>query len=90
VIFMVSVQFVSHSIESWFDVKIEAALDSGLNLGHAALDSSLSDPGQGRRTTAPPTLAGQDPKRRQIHHRWRAREPVTACRARCCCRPTAR
>lgn len=32
VIFVVSVMFVSHSIESWFDVKIEAALDSGLNL----------------------------------------------------------
>lgn len=26
VIFMVSVQFVSHSIDSWFDVKIEAAI----------------------------------------------------------------
>jgi nitrogen fixation/metabolism regulation signal transduction histidine kinase len=43
VIFMVSVQFVSHSIESWFDVKIEAALTSGLNLGHAALDEALSE-----------------------------------------------
>jgi nitrogen fixation/metabolism regulation signal transduction histidine kinase len=43
VIFMVSVQFVSHSIESWFDVKIEAALESGLNLGHAALDEALSE-----------------------------------------------
>lgn len=38
VIFLVSVQFVSHSIESWFDVKIEAALKSGLDLGVAALD----------------------------------------------------
>ena len=27
VIFLVSVQFVSHSIESWFNVKIEAALE---------------------------------------------------------------
>ena len=36
VIFMVSVQFVSHSIDSWFDVKIEAAIESGLNLGRAA------------------------------------------------------
>jgi nitrogen fixation/metabolism regulation signal transduction histidine kinase len=43
VIFMVSVQFVSHSIDSWFDVKIEAALTSGLNLGHAALDEALSE-----------------------------------------------
>lgn len=58
-IFMVSVRFVSHSIESWFDVKIEAAIESGLNLGRAALDEAvaeLSATGQ----TAAATLAGQD------------------------------
>ncbi|OGB27597.1 MAG: PAS domain-containing sensor histidine kinase [Burkholderiales bacterium RIFCSPLOWO2_02_FULL_57_36] len=43
VIYLVSVQFVSRSIESWFDVRVESALESGLNLGRAALDSSLSD-----------------------------------------------
>ena len=37
-IYVVSYQFVSRSIESWFDVKVEGALDSGLNLGRAALD----------------------------------------------------
>jgi nitrogen fixation/metabolism regulation signal transduction histidine kinase len=58
VIFMVSVQFVSHSIDSWFDVKIEAALDSGLKLGQAALDEALSDLGASASTTAV-TLAGQ-------------------------------
>jgi nitrogen fixation/metabolism regulation signal transduction histidine kinase len=43
VIYLVSVQFVSRSIESWFDVRVESALESGLNLGRTALDSSLSD-----------------------------------------------
>ena len=43
VIYMVSVQFVSRSIESWFDVRVESALESGLNLGRSALDASLSD-----------------------------------------------
>ena len=43
VIYTVSVQFVSRSIESWFDVRVEAALESGLNLGRAALDGSLSE-----------------------------------------------
>lgn len=43
VIYTVSVQFVSRSIESWFDVRVESALESGLNLGRAALDSSLND-----------------------------------------------
>ncbi|HZX28487.1 MAG TPA: ATP-binding protein [Telluria sp.] len=42
VIFLVSVQFVSHSIDSWFNVRIETALESGLNLGHAALDDALA------------------------------------------------
>ncbi|HWJ93944.1 MAG TPA: PAS domain-containing sensor histidine kinase, partial [Telluria sp.] len=58
VIFMVSVQFVSHSIESWFDVKIEAALESGLNLGHAALDEALAELSATGQTAAA-TLAGQ-------------------------------
>ena len=42
-IYVVSVQFVSRSIESWFDVRVESALEAGLNLGRSALDSSLSD-----------------------------------------------
>ena len=42
-IYMVSVQFVSRSIESWFDVRVEAALESGLNLGRTALESQLGD-----------------------------------------------
>ena len=33
---------MARSIESWFDVKVEGALDAGLNLGRATLDS-LSD-----------------------------------------------
>jgi nitrogen fixation/metabolism regulation signal transduction histidine kinase len=43
VIFLVSVQFVSHSIESWFNVRVEEALEAGLDLGRSALDSSLAE-----------------------------------------------
>ncbi len=43
VIYLVSVQFVSRSIESWFNVKVETALESGLTLGRSALDASLAD-----------------------------------------------
>lgn len=43
VIYVVSVQFVSRSIETWFDVRVEAALESGLSLGRNVLDASLSD-----------------------------------------------
>ena len=43
VIYLVSVQFVSRSIESWFNVKVETALESGLTLGRSALEASLAD-----------------------------------------------
>ena len=42
-IYTVSYQFVSRSIESWFDVKVESALDAGLNLGKSTLDAIVSD-----------------------------------------------
>lgn len=38
-VYGVSVQFVTRSIESWFDVRVEKALESGLNLGRSVLDS---------------------------------------------------
>ena len=52
VIYVVSVQFVSRSIESWFDVRVESALEAGLNLGRTALDSSLADLNAKARTMA--------------------------------------
>ena len=42
-IYTVSYQFVSRSIESWFDVKVEGALDAGLNLGRGTIDAIVSD-----------------------------------------------
>ena len=42
-IYMLSVQFLSRSIESWFNVRVDTALESGLNLGRAALDSQLQE-----------------------------------------------
>ena len=42
-IYGVSYQFVSRSIESWFDVKVEGALDAGLNLGRVTLDTLAND-----------------------------------------------
>jgi len=40
-VYAVSVQFLSKSIESWFDVKVEKALEGGLSLGRSALDKGL-------------------------------------------------
>ena len=42
-IYTVSYQFVSRSIESWFDVKVEGALDAGLSLGRGTLDAQVNE-----------------------------------------------
>ncbi len=42
-IYVVSYQFVSRSIESWFDVKVEGALEAGLNLGRVTLETLSND-----------------------------------------------
>jgi len=42
-VYTVSVQFLSKSIESWFDVKVDAALEGGINLGQSAIDQMLGE-----------------------------------------------
>lgn len=42
-VYVVSVQFLGKSIESWFDVRVEKALEGGLNLGRNSLDNSLKE-----------------------------------------------
>ena len=51
-IYVVSYQFVSRSIESWFDVKVEGALTAGLSLGRTALDTLANDLANKTRTAA--------------------------------------
>ena len=43
IVYAVSVNFLTHSIESWFNVKVEAALEGGVRLGQSSLDSMLAD-----------------------------------------------
>ena len=42
-IYVLSVQFMSRSIESWFNVRVDSALEAGLTLGREALDAQLVD-----------------------------------------------
>jgi len=51
-IYAVSYQFVSRSIESWFDIKVEGALSAGLNLGRGTIDSIVADLGTKTRLAA--------------------------------------
>lgn len=60
IIYIVSYQFVSRSIESWFDVNVETALTSGLTLGRGMLENSLADfKNRGRQMSE--QLASADP-----------------------------
>ena len=51
-IYLVSVQFLGKSIESWFDVRIDNALESGLTIGRTTLDTMLADLNGKARTVA--------------------------------------
>lgn len=42
-VYAVSVQFLDKSIESWFDLRVEKALEGGLNLGRNALETGLTE-----------------------------------------------
>ena len=42
-VYVVSLQFMAKSIESWFDVRVDNALEGGLNLGRTALELLLTE-----------------------------------------------
>ena len=42
-VYAVSVQFLGKSIESWFDVRVEKALEGGLNLARSTLQNGLDE-----------------------------------------------
>ena len=42
-VYTISVQFLNRSIDSWFDVPVDKAFEGALNLGKAALESSLNE-----------------------------------------------
>ena len=52
-VYGVSVQFLTRSIESWFDVKVDAALEGGITLGQQAIDQMMTElQGKARAITA--------------------------------------
>ena len=75
-VYGVSVQFVTRSIESWFDVRVEKALESGLHLGRSALDSLLLDLGDKARSMATELTDIQESSRRSALLRLREEKGV--------------
>ncbi|MEK6735639.1 MAG: ATP-binding protein [Pseudomonadota bacterium] len=57
-VYTVSVQFLEKSIESWFDVKVDRALEGGMNLGQTMLENLLGELQKKAQTAA---LALSDP-----------------------------
>ena len=51
-IYTVSYQFVSRSIEVWFDARVQGALDAGLDLGRGTLEALVTDLGAKTRVAA--------------------------------------
>ena len=43
IVYAVSVVFLTRSIESWFDVKVDAALEGGINLGQQVIEQMTID-----------------------------------------------
>jgi len=75
-VYGVSVQFVTRSIESWFDVRVEKALESGLQLGRSTLDSLLNDLADKGRAMADELSDLQDASRRSALLRLREERGV--------------
>ena len=75
-VYGVSVQFVTRSIESWFDVRVEKALESGVQLGRSALDSLLLDLGEKARGVAAELSDIQESSRRSALLRLREEKSV--------------
>ncbi|HWI11372.1 MAG TPA: histidine kinase dimerization/phospho-acceptor domain-containing protein, partial [Burkholderiaceae bacterium] len=75
-IYTVSYQFVSRSIESWFDVKVETALDAGLKLGKGTLDAIVADVAVKTRLAA--ERLGETPGSAQSLALERVREQLSA------------
>lgn len=75
-IYLVSYQFVERSIESWFDVRVEGALEAGLNLGRSILKAQVDDLAAKTRVAA--ERAGDQPDRLQVIALERLREQLSA------------
>ena len=85
-VYVVSYQFVSRSIESWFDVKVEGALDAGPEPRPRHARFAVGRPGRPRRARPAPSW----PKCRTPAPAWRSSASATSSAPpTSCCGPAA-
>lgn len=77
IIYLLSVQFMSRSVESWFNVKVDSALESGLQLGQASLDSMTADLLSRARMLATSLSNVDDAELPSILNRFREDNPIS-------------
>lgn len=75
-VYTVSYQFVARSIESWFDVQVEGALEAGLNLGRGTVDALVNDLAEKTRVAA--ERVAESPDRQRTLGLERLREQLAA------------
>ena len=75
-VYGVSSVFVARSIESWFDVQVEGALEAGLSLGRSTLDAQVND--LALRTRVAAERLAESPERSQPLALERLREQLSA------------
>jgi nitrogen fixation/metabolism regulation signal transduction histidine kinase len=77
IVYAVSLQFVVRSIESWFDVRVDSALEGGIALGQNALDYLVSQVSEKAADMAI-ELEGVDPVSPTLLNRIRERVAVSS------------
>ena len=73
-VYAVSAQFLGRSIESWFDVRVDRALEGGINLGRSSLDYLLKE--TSNRASADRQCARRRARRTRSARSTRAAEQV--------------
>lgn len=72
----ISVQFLAGSIESWFDVRVDSALEGGLNLGRVNLETGLRELQRKADSMAVSLSDGQDGARVAVLNKLREQAAV--------------
>lgn len=78
-VYALSVHFLERTIDSWFDVRVDSALQSGVSLGRSTLDSLLAD--LTRKAESMAYVLSEDPQSLHVARLDRLREQAAVSEA---------